>query len=246
VKPATTTYTARPDLVERLVDLSDPWPEFIHHANCNRLWHVMRERYPQFQLILYDEENERPLGRGQTMPVRWDGTVDGLPGGVDDAVEQGAALADGQANTLCAIVAVLDHSAQGRGLSGLVIDAMRAAAADGGLECLIAPVRPTLKDRYPLTPIERYAYWRRDDGSAFDPWIRVHERLGGQILGIAKCSMTVEGGVAEWESWTRMAFPESGAYVLPQALVPIEIDRESDRGRYVEPNVWMRHSPRGA
>jgi hypothetical protein len=89
VIPATTTYLDRPDLVERLDSLADPWPEFIHHANCNRLWHVMRERFAQFQLILYDEENDRPLGRGQTIPVRWDGSVDGLPGGVDDAVEHG-------------------------------------------------------------------------------------------------------------------------------------------------------------
>jgi hypothetical protein len=58
--------------------------------------------------------------------------------------------------------------------------------------------------------------------------------------------MTVEGSVAEWECWTQMAFPESGAYVLPQALVPIEIDRERDRATYVEPNVWMFHSARGA
>jgi hypothetical protein len=246
VTPATTTYAERPDLIERLDEIADPWPEFIHHANCNRLWHVMRARFPQFQVILYDEENGRPLGRGQTMPVRWDGTIENLPGGVDDAVEAGAVLADGEANTLCAIVAVLDSSVQGRGLSALVIDGMRTAAAAGALRELIAPVRPTLKDRYPLTPIERYAHWRRDDRSAFDPWIRVHERLGGQILTIAERSMTVEGSVGEWESWTGMAFPESGAYVLPQALVPIEIDRDSDRGRYVEPNVWMRHSPRGA
>jgi hypothetical protein len=242
VRPATTTYAARPGLVDRLGELSDPWPEFIHHANCNRLWHVMRERYPQFQLILYDEENERPLGRGQTIPVRWDGTVAGLPGGVDDAIERGAALAGGEPTTLCAIVAVLDRSARGRRLSTLVIEAMRRAAAEGGLDCLIAPVRPTLKDRYPLTPIQRYAQWRRDDGSAFDPWIRVHERLGGQILGIAERSMTVEGSIDEWEGWTEMAFPDSGRYVLPQALVPIEIDRDANRGRYVEPNVWMRHA----
>jgi len=45
----------------------------------------MRERHPQFQLILYDEEKERSLGRGQTMPVRRDGTVDGLPGGVESS-----------------------------------------------------------------------------------------------------------------------------------------------------------------
>jgi hypothetical protein len=107
---------------------------------------------------------------------------------------------------------------------------------------LIAPVRPTLKDRYPLIPIERYARWRREDGRAFDPWIRVHERLGGEILTIAPASMVVEGTVADWETWTEMAFPESGDYVLPHALVPIQVDRERDRGSYVEPNVWMRHS----
>lgn len=244
MRPAVATYADRPDLAARVGEIADPWPEFIHHANCNRLWHVMRERFPQFQLVLYDVETERLLGRGQTIPVRWDGTVGGLPGGVDDALERGAALANGEADALCAIVAVLDTAAQRRGLSSSLIDGMRAAAA--GLRALIAPVRPTLKERYPLTPVERYARWRREDGTAFDPWIRVHERLGGEILAIANASMTVEGTVAEWESWTEMPFPESGEYVLPQALVPIEIDRELDRGRYVEPNVWMRHSPRGA
>jgi hypothetical protein len=39
-----------------------------------------------------------------------------------------------------------------------------------------------------------------------------------------------------------MAFPESGQYVVEGALVPVEIDRERDRGLYVEPNVWMLHS----
>jgi GNAT superfamily N-acetyltransferase len=246
VEPVVATYTERPDLAARVGEVANPWPEFIHHANCNRHWHVMHERFPDFQLVLYDAEGDRVLGRAQTIPVRWDGTVAGLPGGVDDALEQGAALGDGAADTLCAIVAVLDPAAQGRGLSSRVIDGMRSTAAAGGLRALIAPVRPTLKERYPLVPIERYAHWRRGDGSAFDPWIRVHERLGGEILGIAERSMTVEGTVAEWESWTEMAFPDSGAYVLPQALVPIEIDRGGDLGTYVEPNVWMRHSPRGA
>lgn len=246
MRPEIATYAARPDLGARVREISDPWPEFIHHANCNRLWHVMRERFPEFQLVLFDPAGERILGRGQTIPIRWDSTVRGLPGGVDDAVEQGAALADGEADTLCAIVAVLDAAARRRGLSSLLIEGMRAAASAGGLGALVAPVRPTLKERYPLTPIARYAGWRREDGLLFDPWLRVHERLGGAALAIAERSMTVEGSVAEWESWTGMAFPESGAYVLPNALVPIEIDRERDRGSYVEPNVWMLHSPRGA
>jgi hypothetical protein len=246
MRPETATYAARPDLAARVGEIADPWPEFIHHANCNRLWHVMRERFPQFQLVIFDADIDRILGRGQTIPVSWDGTLAGLPGGVDDAVERGAILADGEADTLCAIVAVLDPAARGQRLSSLVVDAMRSTAAAAGLQALIAPVRPTLKQNYPLTPIESYATWRRDDGRLFDPWLRVHERVGGEVLGIAERSMTVEGTVEEWESWTGMIFPEDGPYVLPGALVPIDIDIEADQGRYVEPNVWMRHSPRGA
>ena len=45
-----------------------------------------------------------------------------------------------------------------------------------------APFRPSWKERYPLVPIERYAAWRRADGLLFDPWMRVHERLGASVL----------------------------------------------------------------
>ncbi|MDP8900837.1 MAG: hypothetical protein M3N33_06760 [Actinomycetota bacterium] len=54
-------------------------------------------------------------------------------------------------------------------------------------------------------------------------------------------SLTVRGTVPEWETWTNLAFPESGRYVVPRALQPIVIDRERDLGRYDEPNIWMRH-----
>jgi hypothetical protein len=43
------------------------------------------------------------------------------------------------------------------------------------------------------------------------------------------------------EEWCGLEFPESGSYVVEGALVPVEIDREGDRGSYREPNVWMRH-----
>jgi len=33
----------------------------------------------------------------------------------------------------------------------------------------------------------------------------------------------------------------SGDYVVPGALTTVRIDRARDRGRYVEPNVWMLH-----
>lgn len=89
--------------------------------------------------------------------------------------------------------------------------------------------------------MERYVRWRRTDGAPFDPWLRVHWRLGGEILKTAHPSMVVEATVDEWETWSSMAFPESGDYLVPGALVPVQIDREMNVGRYVEPNVWVHH-----
>ena len=40
-----------------------------------------------------------------------------------------------------------------------------------------------------------------------------------------------------------MAFPESGSYVFPECLAPLEVDRDADLGAYWEPNVWVRHRP---
>jgi hypothetical protein len=43
------------------------------------------------------------------------------------------------------------------------------------------------------------------------------------------------------EDWAAMAFPETGQYVVPDALDLVAIDREQDRGTYAETNLWMRH-----
>jgi hypothetical protein len=71
--------------------------------------------------------------------------------------------------------------------------------------------------------------------------MRVHERLGAKTVKVAPQSMTIDGTIAEWESWTKMKFPESGRYVVPGALSPVEFDHEKDEGVYIEPNVWMQH-----
>jgi hypothetical protein len=34
--------------------------------------------------------------------------------------------------------------------------------------------------------------------------------------------------------------PTSGAVVAGD-LVPVQVDRHRDEGRYIEPNVWMHH-----
>ncbi len=237
------TLDERPAIAEQMVRLNDEaWPEFMHHdAIANRYWSVLMREFGEWQFALL--EADEVVAVGHSLPVTWDGTSEGLPETWDAALEQG--VTDGRqgrsANTLCASAAIVALEHRGRGLSEQVINGMKRLAAERGFRSLIVPVRPTWKVRYPLTPMERYVEWRRPDGAPLDPWLRVHWRLGGEVLRVAHCSMLIEGTVAEWEQWTGMAFPESGDYVVPGALQPVAVDRERDIGRYEEPNVWVHH-----
>jgi len=133
----------------------------------------------------------------------------------------------------------VDSDQQGRGLSRLVLQAMAALARESGLDSLIAPVRPSIKDRYPLIPIAAYAQWRRGDGLPFDPWLRVHARLGATVLRAEPRSMEFAAPVADWERWLGMDLPHPGEYIFPHRLAPLTVT--GGMGRYWEPNAWMRH-----
>jgi hypothetical protein len=231
------TVAERPDLAEPAWEATnDVFPEYNHHGHVmNEYWGGLTEKFPEFQFHLVN--GEEILARARCLPLRWDGTIDDLPAGIDEAIVRGI---DGSAgNTLCAMVIQIPRGLQGRGLSAAALNAMADIGRAHHLSSLIAPVRPNWKDRYPLTPIERYADWRREDGLLFDPWLRVHERAGASILRVAPESLRITGTVAEWEDWVGMRFPEDGAYVFPGGLAPLTV--ADGTGRYWEPNVWMHH-----
>jgi len=231
------TVRERPDLAEPAWELTrDTLPEYNNHGDVlNRYWPGLTRELPDFQFHLLD--SDEPVARARSIPVRWDGTVDDLPAGIDGAIARG--FDEGNGNWLCALVIMIPRALQSRGLSRLAVEAMLAIAAEHSLHGVIAPVRPSWKERYPITPIERYASWTREDGLPFDPWMRVHARLGATILKPEPHSLRITGSVDEWQTWTGTAFPEDGDYVFPQCLAPLTV--RDGRGEYWEPNVWMRH-----
>jgi GNAT superfamily N-acetyltransferase len=233
-------YADRPDLREiRHATLSRAtFPEYLHHSPIgNRHWGKLYEAYPEFQLALLD--GEELVAELHSVPVAWDGTEEDMLYGWEEAFPR-AFESGREPDVLCALAISVRPDRQGTQLSTRMLNAMRETAAENSLRELIAPVRPTLKSAYPLIPIERYLLWRRDDGSHFDPWIRIHERIGGVILAPAPESMTIEAPVSDWEEWTEMRFPEDGEYVFPGALATLVV--RDGVGRHVEPNVWMRHA----
>jgi hypothetical protein len=238
----TVTVAERPDLLELAWEqTSDTLPEYNHHGDIlHAYWSRLEAERPEFQFYLLGDADE-VVARGHSLPVRWDGSVDDLPTGIDGAIVRGF-HDDGVANVLCAMLITIPRSLQGGGLSAVALQAMRQLATRHGLTALLAPVRPNWKERYPLVPIDRYAGWTRADGLLFDPWLRVHERAGATVLKPEPRSLRITGTVAEWEEWTEMAFPESGDYWFPGGLATVEIDRDANSGSYWEPNVWMHHS----
>jgi GNAT superfamily N-acetyltransferase len=232
------TYAERPDLAARTGEVEDTMAPFMGYGEIAlRHWAKLRPELPELQLVLWDDERDAVVGHARTLPAR---EAEGLPGGIDDMLESWFGEAPRpEPDVLSAMVAVVDRGHGGRGLSRLLLEGMRDLAGRAGFSSLIAPVRPTWKERYPLIPMDRYASWTREDGLPFDPWLRVHARLGAELLEVCPASMRIEGTQGEWEAWTETQFPDDGEYVVPGALVPVSF--AGGRGVYVEPNVWMRH-----
>jgi GNAT superfamily N-acetyltransferase len=234
----------RPELAEPALEvLALGWPEFMRHdPAAERYQPRLANELAAFQVLVVDDKDEL-AAVGVSIPFAWDGTVAGLPAGWDAVVEQGIGELDqGRPPTAVSALSVtVAPDRLGQGLSRLVIAGLKQAAADAGLGALVVPARPTAKSAYPLIPMERYIRWTLPDGAPFDPWLRTHWRLGGRMLGVCRASMEITADVATWEAWTGMRLPETGSYVVPNALVPVEIDRARDLGRYVEPNVWVQH-----
>ncbi|MFE4575377.1 hypothetical protein [Streptomyces chartreusis] len=237
-----TDARAWPD--EQMQELfSEGFPEFITADRLAKHYSGrIREWFADLNLMLVDDHG-MPVATGWGIPIRWDGRTETLPTGYTQAMiravegrEQGV-----EPDTLVICGAIVTPSLKGRGLAGETLKALRQLAGDAGWPRVIAPVRPTLKARYPLTSIEAFMRWTREDGMALDPWIRTHQRLGARILAAAPESQTMTGTIAEWEGWTGMAFPETGDYVIPEGLSLLRLDHTADQGTYVEPNIWMQH-----
>jgi hypothetical protein len=241
------TLRERGDLEDEFERLSEAsWPRFLRQRDelgYGQYWPLLFTAWAEWQLLIVDEMGPT-IAATHTVPLVWNGAAEDLPGSIADILRR--ASADHEAKrtptALCALAAMVDARFRGKSMSPVAVRAMIDAARARGLRALIAPVRPADKSAYPLTPMERYVRWTNEDGLPLDPWIRVHARLGADILGVMPRSLVIVGAVADWERWTDMRFPDSGSYIVPGALQPVVIDRQADEGRYEDPNVWMRHT----
>jgi GNAT superfamily N-acetyltransferase len=146
------TVAERPELIELGWELTrGTLPEYNNHGDVlNRYWGRLAEERPDFQFHLLADGDL--VARARSIPLRWDGSVDDLPVGIDHAIARG--FDEAGANALWALVIMVPRDVQGRGVSAAAVKAMAEIARRHGLGSLIAPARPSWKERYPLVPIE--------------------------------------------------------------------------------------------
>lgn len=222
------------------------WPDFmLHDPIADRYWGGLYQLLPEFQIAVTSSQSGEVVAAVNAAPISWDGPITSLPdNGWDWALENAilGAQTNTVANCLCGLSVSIEPQYRGKGLSGFLTDLMREKANEYSFRHLVVPVRPSLKSRYPLTEMDHYVRWLNRDGLPFDPWLRVHIRHGAERLNVCTQSMEIGGSISDWEGWTQMTIPESGAYIIPDALVPLRVDYDNDRAVYVEPNVWVRYS----
>jgi GNAT superfamily N-acetyltransferase len=241
------TLRERPDLRAQVFgsELQSVWPEFMRHDAASQLYFAPKlfDRYLDYAFVGVAEGKvvarafSVPFafgmdGRAELPDAGWDGVIRWAH---DDQISNRAASA------ASALEISLLPEMRGKNTSLQMLDAMKANARAKGFSDLYAPVRPNQKHLQPQTPMRDYARTLDDNGLPVDAWLRTHVRVGGTIVKIAPCSMTIVGSIAEWSHWTGLTFDRSGEFIIADALVPVLVSLEQDHAVYVEPNVWVRH-----
>jgi hypothetical protein len=243
---------ARPDIADQADQATaDAFPEYNTHGDIAApRWSRLYQEYPAYQLVLWDPATGEILGEANTIPCRFDGTLQGLPRGIDEVLATGLPEGGGppEPTALCALAIAIPAGQHNRGQSRLLLEGMRNLAAEQGWAQLIAPVRPNWKARYPLTP----SSGTRPGGAPMGCHLTrgcgcTSGWVGGSCApSPSRCGLAVPSatGRAGWGWPSRrpgsMCFPR-GWRLFPEGLALLHVDRERDVGLYHEPNIWVAH-----
>jgi ribosomal protein S18 acetylase RimI-like enzyme len=225
--------------------LQRAWPAFVEQTLATKLYWKYLVTVPQlaiFQMfVTVVGGDETPLSRGREKVVARAHAVpfyralrestdpahndeekfEPLPdGGWDLVLELGVAACLNDfpkppANTLSALSITIDPAYRRQGLAEYLINTMKEKAQEAGLDSLVVPLRPTMKQQFPDVDMEVYARLTRDGGvlenwprvwskgiQPFDPWLRKHVSLGALMIKVAPFSMVVEADLQCWSAWT--------------------------------------------
>jgi hypothetical protein len=144
-------------------------------------------------------------------------------------------------NCLCLLSANVDPNLRNLKFSYALLEAAKELAVDFGFNTVLAPVRPTQKSKFLEMPMDEYIEKKSREGEIFDPWLRTHVKLGGEILNVCSQSVIVKATLSKWQEWLGHPIQNTQDLQLPMGLSLLKVDAANNIGFYVEPNIWVRY-----
>lgn len=196
--------------------------------------------HPELHLVA--EDKGEIVASADAQPMRWDGNPENLPeGGWTELMLAAAAGFDEQPDWAFATGTSILPEYQGSGLAGQLLEGLRDRAIELGYRGLVAPVRPSARWRALHLDIADYAELRLPDGRHYDPWVRVHERIGGEIIGSCPDSAIFSAPREDWERWAAMKLPDNGFFLIDGAIGWLSL--KEGHGVLSEDSLWLLHRP---
>ncbi len=228
------------------------WPPFIwHDPVMQEAWPKWFHFFPEFQCAMRTDDGKL-AATVHAVPLRWTAPFEMLPDGMemyesgwDWVIEQSIEdyLYGRQPNVLSAAAIVVAPEMQGQGLAGEAVKHLKYLAKQHGFKALIAPLRPSEKRFFRDMDIKDYIAMRKSGTDLpFDPWIRLHVKLGARIVKPCLESVIISESLDKWTQWTGVTFDQSGLYPIPGGDEPLIVDVEANQGDYSASGVWVVHS----
>ena len=134
------TLAQRPALKTEFEKLDERlWPEFMLHGDMNNPDDY--SKFDEYQFA-YINESDQVIAGGQTIPFHWSGVTEELPETMDAVMQNAIANREAtvatsapvtqRVNYLCAVAALVDEPARGRGMSRTILLEMKELARRNG------------------------------------------------------------------------------------------------------------------
>jgi len=217
-----------------------------------RLGPNMFERIPLDWIVCAsgrDASKSRLIGHGIATRIEWNGNPRQLPRGWQGAVRecfQNHAGKQNRCNTHVGLFIKVEDEHRGHQWAERILEEMKRVGRSSGLSTLVIPLRlPKHYEReYAELPIERLADLRRDDGEHLDHWLRLHLRLGAEIIGFSNAShqhaMNLDDFTRQFECGS---LDGTGYHLVAQhgEWYRAFVDLERDFALINQSCVWVRH-----
>jgi hypothetical protein len=229
-----------PSLKPAFLTMESAWPTFMQPSGLLVNWGIVEHSQHQLAFLAHDQI----VARAAALPFSWDGNPDSLPiRGWDEVIERSVVdtFSGADLTTLCGLEISFATGHEGEDLSSTVLIALHDHASRAGFDRLIFPLHLRGKAQHPYTPMREYIDQRRPDGLPTDDWLRLHERIGGKIIGICPSAMSIIAPLREWRQWTQLPLAETGLIAVPGGTAPVFVNVEHDYAAYVEANVWVSY-----